>query len=160
MVLRHGDPAYEPAGFYNVGEAPVRDGRYRHARRGLEGGRVVHGGREDGVGLGEEHEAPAGGPGSLADGRSGDLLRLSALHRRAEQFGNVFEEVDLLVVELPIPLRVGANDAVRVTVHVDDGAYAAYHAALEQQPRALESILGPEVLDHHRPPRDQRVAGL
>jgi hypothetical protein len=88
------------------------------------------------------------------------LLRLSAADGERQHVGGGLEKADLVLGEVAQHAGVDAEDAIGPLGAVDGNAHPADDAVVVQQGGPAEARLGPQVLDHDRLARDQRVAGL
>src|SRR4051812_36899820 len=84
-------------------------------------------------------------------------FRVCPLHSGREHVGHRLQEVEVVPGEGVAPCRKGPERAKRLTASRDHDHRAAHHAAVRQQRRDLEALVGGKLFGHDRPAGIDRV---
>ena len=97
----------------------------------------------------------------LADHELVTLIELAALDRAGDHVGDCGQERDIVLAEAPPPGRVRTEHPIGASVAARDrDGEPADGAVLAQQRLPAKSGLGREIVDDHRAPGGERIAGL
>src|SRR5215210_1666615 len=88
------------------------------------------------------------------------LLRLLSIDCRGDHISYGLQKIRIVFREGSAAVGMRAQHPERLILAMNNDAHAAYHPVLVQQQRPAETLLLAEILDDHRFPGGQRIAGL